>query len=174
MIVQNIQPTNFDSRSQYITPKMSKNIHEILTLMNLDKKRILKGDYYKVSVIKKLKHLDTSFEDHGRTTKNIPPEKIMGGFSTLTIGETTLEIDNHTGEIYDSNKPFYKPWFYVLKQAEKALDTFLTNFYNPKIVEKEIIPINEPTPECSKKIQKLVLETEKQRLEEVVQKLEKI
>lgn len=172
MKIQNIQPNNFEAKDKFITPKMSNNIRKILTLMNQDKTRVLEGDYFKVSVIKKLIHNNTSFEDQCYKTNNIPQESIMNGLSTLKIGKISLEIDNKTGKIFEAKKPFYKPWFYVLKQAENVLDTLFRNFYNPKTVKKEIIRINEPTPETNRRIKQMVLKAEKQHLESVVKKLE--
>lgn len=66
----------------------------------------------------------------------------MRGNALLSIGRIKLVIDNSTGEIVKSEKPFYKPWFVVLKSLETALNTISSNFDNADIVTKSRLTIS--------------------------------
>lgn len=53
----------------------------------------------------------------------------------LIIGKTSLIVDDQ-GKIVEYNKPFYKPWFSVMKSAKKYLTILHENFYNKDVIEK--------------------------------------
>jgi GTP-binding protein EngB required for normal cell division len=114
-----------------------------------------------------------TFEDERRLTKKLNHREQLKGFSVLTIGKkTVLDIDNQNGEIIDFKKPFYKPWFYIFRKAEKILGEMRANFYDNDCVQKERLTINELTQDGAKKMQRFVLQVEKQRLENVIKNLE--
>ena len=174
MKVQNIQPVVFSSKQKMMSLKMTENVQSLLHKMNAEVKKITDGDNCDTLIIKKI-YLKNgiSFEDE-RHFKNVHPfSEQMKGFSKLEMGKTFMEFDNESGEIADYRKPFLKPWYFFIKQAEKYLENMNKNFNNKDVVRKETLKLHGLTPEGEKKIHKMVMEFEKQRLEQVIKELEK-
>jgi len=167
--------TNFCSvKPRYITDNMKASVESLLIRMNADVSRVTDGDHFKTTMTTKLHYNDiASFEDERRLTTKLNQKEQIQGFSVLKIGKkTVLDIDNKSGEIIDFIKPFYKPWFFVIKQAERILSDMRTNFYDISIVRKESLTVNELTPDGKIKIKQLVKQVEKQRLENLLKNLE--
>ena len=176
MKVHNISGNNFESRipkQRYVTQLMHSSIKSLLIRMNSEVTTVKVGDHFKSTITNKIKYNNNSFEDERRLTKKYNQKEQMLGFSVLKLGKnTTLDIDNETGEIIGFKKPFFKPWFLILKKAENILYEMRTNFYDLNSIQKEQITINELTPEGAEKMKKFVLQVEKQRLQEIVKNLE--
>lgn len=176
MKIAAIQSTNFTSnadKKRFITDNMRAGIESLLIRMNHSTTVEHSNDHFVSTIITKLKHENgASFEDERRLIKVLPHNEQMSGFSILKYGRTRLDIDNENGEIIDFKKPFYKPWFLVLKKAEDVITDFRNNFYN-SCVTQETLKLNSLTPEGEKSIKKMVLNFEKQRLENVTEQLEK-
>ena len=175
MLVQSIQSnTNFyATKPRFITNDMKASIESLLIRMNADVSRVTDGDHFKTTMTTKLHYNDiASFEDERRLTKVLNHKEQMQGFSVLKIGKKTeLDIDNKSGEIIDFIKPFYKPWFFVIKQAEQILSEMRAKFYDTSFVRKESLTVNELTPDGKIKIKQLVKQVEKQRLENLLKDL---
>ncbi len=180
MQINNISYTTFESKTpkkRFITPGMKSSIEAILLKMNSAVKRVEDGDYYKTTINTKVHYNNGEyvFEDERRLKEKIPFEQQMQGYSVLKLGKkTVLDINNENGEIIDYIKPSYKPFFLVLKQAEKILLNIRTNFNLSEVIKKEFLTLSDLTPEGSRKMKKFVLQTEKQRLENVIKDLENI
>ncbi|MBR6127533.1 hypothetical protein IKQ21_07610 [bacterium] len=173
MKVQNIQSTNFTSKTRLMSPKMQNSIQNILLRMNYEVKRTQHGDHYETVLIKKLHQgEDISFEDSRRLKEVVPLGCQMSGFSSLRMGNSWMDFDNETREIVDYKKPFYMPWTFFMKKAENILQKFYKFFNCSKVVRKEKLAVRDLTPEGIKKMRKYVLTVEKQRLEQVIKELE--
>ena len=178
MKVQNIQQTTFCSKTpktRYITNNMRTSIESLLLRMNNQTERTVEGDRYLATVVKRLRLKNgVIFEDERDLKKPVHYSEQMQGFSSITLDKKTwLDIDNKTGEIIDFNKPFYKPWKFVYKKAEKALME-MRGLYGLDEVQKEKLTVNDGlTPEGYRAIKKMILQFEKQRLEKVTKELEK-
>ena len=136
MKIQQIQQTSFEANkpNRYITKKMRSSLGCLLTEMNSDIKTETKDDYFLYTVITKLQHKKGYIlEDERHLSKQLPDDKQMVGFSNLRFGKIRLDIENNTGEIIDYKKPFYKPWFLVLKKAEKVLNLFRENYFESAV-----------------------------------------
>lgn len=171
MNINNINQINFNGKVRYITPNMRASIESLLIRMNAQTHKQTIGDHFVSTIVTRLDMGKASFTDERRLLEQVPHNKQMKGFSMLDFGKTHLDIDNKTGEIIDSKKPFYKPWFFVMKQAERVLQDFRSYFYDKSVVEQKISTINTLTPEGEKNINKIVLEYEKQRLKDVINRL---
>ena len=175
MNVNRVDSTNFySSKTHFLSDNAKSSVESLLIRMNAEVNRKQEEDYFKSTIITKLHYGDNiTFEDERHLTKKLMQNEQMQGFSVLRLGKKTiLDIDNKTGEIIDFIKPFYKPWFLVLKQAENILSAMRTNFYDETSITKDKLTINKLTPEGSKKIKQMVLKIEKERLEDVIEKLE--
>ncbi len=177
MQVTQIQNTNFESKipkKRFISDNMRASVESLLIRMNGELNRIQDGDYFKSTITTKLHYNNKAvFEDERRLTKKVQQNEQMRGFSNLKIGKKiVLDIDNESGEIIDYVKPFYKPFFLVLKKAENVLQEMRTNFYNNDVMKKEQLTINDLTPEGKQKIKRMVLSYEKQQLEKIIKELE--
>lgn len=174
MQVSPISITNFGSKQRFITSDMKSSVESLLIRMNGEASRIQEGDHFKSTIITKLHYMDEAvFEDERRLTKKLNQKEQMKGFSNLKLGKkTVLDIDNENGEIIGYKKPFYKPWFYVFWKAEKVLSEMRAKFYDTQYIQKDSLTISELTSEGYKKMEQFVLQTEKQRLENVVKRLD--
>ena len=176
MQIQQVGNTNinYGSKKHLLTENMKASVESLLIRMNAETSRTINGDYFKSTITKKIHYANkASFEDERRLTKKVSHDKQIHGFSVLKIGKKiSLDIDNATGEIVDFVKPFYKPWFVVFNQAKNILSDMRANFYNKELVKKERYSVNELTPEGRKKMKEIVLQTEKQRLENIINELE--
>lgn len=52
----------------------------------------------------------------------------------------SLVVDNLSGKIVEHNKPFFYPWFKLLKDADKYLIEVMNNFGNTDKVSKQSAP----------------------------------
>ena len=178
MQINPVSGTNFESRTpkkHFITPDMRTSIESILLRMNSGVIRVEDGDYFKTTINTRLNFNNGKavFEDERRFKEKVPFEQQMQGFSVLKLGKkVVLDIDNKSGEIIDYVKPIYKPFFMILRNAEKVLLDIRTNFNLPQVVKKEYLMINELTPEGNKKMKKFVLNVEKQRLKDIIKELD--
>ena len=177
MRTDKISSLTFESKMRkprYITENMRASIESLLLRMNFATTVEEKGDHFISTITNKLKSIDGHvFEDERMYKKPLPYKEQMKGFSVLKFGRTMLNIDNESGEIIYHKKPFYKPWFIVLRKAEEVLNDLRAYFNQPDVVQRECIQIQDLTPEGAKKMKKFVLQVEKQRLEEVTDKLER-
>lgn len=178
MYINKVDQSNISygaAKNRFLSENMRASISSILIRMNSEVERVYKGDYYEATMLTKLHYRDkATFEDERRLTKKLKHNEQSSGFSVLTIGKNVvLDIDNKTGEIVDFIKPFYKPWFFIMKRVEKMLAEIRTNFYDNELVQKDKLMVRELTPEGNNKIKKLVLGVEKQRYENLVKDLEK-
>ena len=175
MKVQQIQPNqNFMSKTRLMSPKMQKSIQNLLLRMNYEVKRTQYGDHYETVFIKKLYQGEgISFEDSRRLKEVVPVASQMSGFSSLRMGNSWMDFDNETREIVDYKKPFFMPWIFFMKKAEKFLQKFNKFFNDSSVVQKERLAVRDLTPEGLEKMRKYVLNVEKQRLEQVVKELDK-
>ena len=176
MKVESIQNTSFQAKTpkpRYITPLMRAGIESLLIRMNHSIVTQKINDHFISTIVTKLKHENGYiFEDERLLTKALPHNKQMNGFSVLKFGKTRLDIDNENGEIIDFKKPFFKPWYFILKKAENVINEFRNNFYN-SAVSIETAERSELTPEGQKKVKQFVLQTEKERLQQVTEQLER-
>ena len=166
MQINRIDNTNFGSAKQrFLTDNMKCSVESLLIRMNSEVSKVLEGDHYKTTMTTKLHYGNATFEDERQLTKKLNQNEQMHGFSILRIGKkTVLDIDNI--------KPFYKPWFYVIKQAEQILTEMRAKFYDSSVMKKEFSTVSELTPEGKKSITKMVRQFEKQRLENIIKELE--
>ena len=175
MRVDKIKNTGFESKQRFITKDMRCSLESILLKMNSDISRVQDGDHFKTTINTKISYKDGKaiLEDDRQLKEKVPFEKQMQGFSVLRIGKNTiLDIDNESGEIIDYIKPKFKPFFLVLKKAESVLANIRTNFNLKEVVKKEYLTLNYLTPEGLRKVQRCVLNVEKERLQNVVKELE--
>ena len=160
MKTDKIQSINFQSytiKKRLITPNMKSGIESLLIRMNPSTISEESGDYYVSTLTTKLKNTKGYvFEDYRGLNKKLPNNEQMRGFSRLKIGKIRLDIDNLNGEIVDFKKPFYKPWFLVLKKAEKVIDEFRNNYYS-HFITKETKKIQEPISEGISTIRQFIL-----------------
>ena len=175
MRVDKVTNTGFEAKQRFITSDMKSSLESILLKMNSDVSRVQEGDYFKTTINTKINYQNGKaiLEDERRLKEKVPFVEQMQGFSVLKIGKkTVLDIDNESGEIIDYKKPRFKPFFLVLRKAESVLAEIRTNFNLKEVVKKEYLTLNDLTPEGLKKVQRCVLKFEKERLENVVKKLE--
>lgn len=177
MQINKVSPISFESKTpkrRFITDNMRASITSLLIRMNRETTVEKTEDHFISTITRTLKHTDGPvFEDERQYKKQVSYKEQMKGFSVLKFGRTRFDIDNESGEIIDYKKPFYKPWFLVLKKAEEVLNDFRANFNDNDVISRERMKLNDLTPEGARKIKKMVLEFEKKRLEEVTDKLAK-
>ena len=175
MRVDKITNTEFESKQRFITKDMRSSLESILLKMNSDISRVQEGDHFKTTINTKINYKDGKavLEDERRLKEKVPFQQQMQGFSVLRIGKKiVLDIDNESGEIIEYTKPKFKPFFLVLKKAESILAAIRTNINLKEVVQKEYLTLNDLTPEGLKKVQRCVLNYEKERLQDVVKTLE--
>ena len=177
MKTEKISSISFESKvpkQRFITDNMRASITSLLLRMNAETTVETKGDHFVSTITNRLKSTDGHvFEDERRYKKRVPYKEQMKGFSVLKFGKTRFDIDNESGEIIDYKKPFYKPWFVVLKKAEEVLNNFRGHFYDHDTITRNRMELQELTPDGEKQVKRMVLEYEKRRLKEVTAKLEK-
>lgn len=175
MQVKKIENQNINyGAKHFLSQNMRASISSLLIRMNAETNRIIDGDYFKSTITKRIHYAGkASFEDERNLTQKVNHKKQFQGFSVLTIGKKiSMDIDNVTGEIIDFVKPFYKPWFLVIRQAEKILREMRASFYDKELMKKDRYTVRKLTPEGEKTMKQFVLKTEKQRLENIVKELE--
>ena len=173
MKVQTVQSTNFESGPKSMSVKMQSSIETLLHKMNCELKRSQHGDHYETVLIKKLRQGDgIFFEDSRRFKEVVPLASQMKGFASLQMGNSWMDFDNETREIVDYKKPFFMPWAFFMKKAEKILQKFNKFFNDSSVVQKEKLAVRDLTPEGIKKMRQFVLKVEKQRLENIIKEYE--
>lgn len=143
-------------KTRIITQNSFNNIKSILTKMNSKTEYADDGYSFSAKILNRLSVGDQAeFVDGRHFIQKIPAESQMLGETKLVMGKTQLTIDNKSGKIINSKKPFYKPWKTVLKNADKYLDIIAENLENSKIVKQHKITIFGFTKNGAEKIKEL-------------------
>ena len=143
-------------KTRIITQNSFNNIKNILTKMNSKTEYADDGYSFSAKILNRLSVGDQAeFVDGRHFIQKIPAESQMLGETKLIIGKTKLTIDNKSGRIIKSKKPFYKSWKTVLKNADKYLNIIAENLENAKIVKQHKITIFGFTQNGAEKIKEL-------------------
>ena len=143
-------------KTRIITQNSFNNIKNILTKMNSKTEYADDGYSFSAKILNRLSVGDQAeFVDGRHFIQKIPAESQMRGETKLVMGKTQLTIDNQSGRIIKSKKPFYKSWKTVLKNADKYLNIIAENLENSKIVKQHKITIFGFTKNGAEKIKKL-------------------
>ena len=137
MKIDNINQTNFYGKTRYITENMKASVESLLIRMNHQYYKTQQGNHIVHTLTNKINMKNAAFTDKRELKEVLPHNKQMQGLSILDFGETHLEIDNETGEIIKTLKPFYKPWFIVVRKAEQILQEFRNNFFDSSVVKHQ-------------------------------------
>ena len=137
---------NFQSSflgNKFLNEKSISHVKSILHRMNADTIYTSTEKTFSSKIISKvgLNDKSVSVVDERFLLRPVDYNRQMQGRSLLSIGKIDLEIDNTNGEIIKNSKPFFIPWFMVLKPLEKALKTIRMNFNNASVVTKTTLEI---------------------------------
>ena len=142
-----VQPISFQSKQRFLSKTAQQDVKHLVGSMKL-KSAVDVGEYF--------------FSEKTLTSLNLKDNKgknkfvfkvLRFGFddnsaelplqqqNIIKMGRTKLLINNETGEIIKSHKPFYKSWTKVLKKVSNYLAELRSNFYNSEKVEQKFFYI---------------------------------
>ena len=163
MKIQQIQAQSFQRKKHFLTKSALEDMHCILKKMNLQTSCRENGSEFFARILGGLSINEKGFFSDKRYLL-IPADDIFGE-STVEFGKVKLAVDNKTGQITRSKKPFYKTWKSVLNETENLLSTAKDNFENNKIITKKFIDISGFTSKAAKKLIETAEKVQKQFLE---------
>ena len=149
MQLQSINPTTFQSKTRFLDKNTTFRLYDIANKMRNATRTINKNGEassvsYLVNIGLKDKQVTFIYPDFA----NLPEDTVE-----LNIDKTSLII-NKNGQILDYKKPFFMPWWNIMKNAKKYLTMLHENFYNNDIVEKQRLTIMEFSETKLKKLKK--------------------
>ena len=151
MKIQQIQSIPLQGKKRFLDRNSLDSMRQLLRKIN-DKKteQTYAGtsSYYQFLGWLNINH--KGFFSDKRYLLNPSEDKL--GESTLGFGRVRLTIDNITGEIIRSKKPFYKSWEKTLNEAKTLIVKAENNFDNKEIVTKKFIKIAKSIRKNSDKI----------------------
>lgn len=145
MRIQQIQPNlSFEAkRRRFIDLESQEQLTQILRKM--DKETEYKENEYsfkhtKTTRLELFNHDKNQklaeLVDARYNLKKLEAGKDMFGTTSLTIGKVQLAIDNKSGEILASWKPFFSTWNSIMKKINNTLITINASYHNSAMVKK--------------------------------------
>ena len=155
MKVQSISDVNF-KRKRYVNPNTLMDIRELTHKMNREGIYESNGTVFSSSVVGGVKKDNVVFSSSIMFyASQIPDEYLPKMKSTINIGESSIKVDNLSGEITEVSKKFYQSTRKLINKMDKYLDIFNRYYNNNSVVEKRRLNIKGFTEEGESWITKM-------------------
>ena len=153
MLVQPVNSVSFGQKS--ISKKTFNQLGDILTKMNKQAVYVENGTNYKSSFLKELWYKDFILKDGRGLIYTVAKEKQLQKETLIDTCYTQVVIDNKTGKIVNSSKPFIIPWNKLLKNIEENIEFISKNFENKNLVKRIRLESDGFTPNGAQKQKRL-------------------
>lgn len=138
MRITNINSTNFQSKTKYVTQEQLKQIQKLTEMMHKDTVYLENGDTYTAQIVKSIRTKDISMSMKPLTAL-VTGKHLSNGTTEVQMNRRKkVVIDNATGQIVKLNKPFFLRTTRIVEDLSKGLNVLTNNYNDESIVKKTV------------------------------------
>ncbi len=143
MKIQSINSNQtFEGKRRFISQETRKDLVEVLTRLNHCTKTKVDGNTFSAEVPNSLTISNKAIlYDKRYFVMRAPDSHQAVGASEFVLGNKSkvcVVVNNKTGEIIHSRKPFFMTWNKLLKKVNTAVSTFKNEFNNSDVVKQGV------------------------------------